>query len=61
MPNKWTIHLLRDPGTTGNFEITLHEQADCSDAGTKVYSKKGTGKFPFADEETWAELVAKLQ
>ena len=59
-PNEFTYHLARDPGMTGNFEVTLHNSADCSDQGTKLHSKKATGKFPMNDESSWDAFTGQL-
>ena len=42
--------LLRDPGTTGNFEVTVFKTEDHSDEGKVVYQKSKTKKFPMDDD-----------
>ena len=60
MPNMFTFHLVRDPGMTGNFEVSVHKNADLSDAAEKCFSKKQQGKFPFADNATWNEFMERV-
>ena len=57
VPNKFQYHLLRDPGATGNFECLVYKTADLTDEPTQVFSKKAAGKFPHADEETFAAFL----
>ena len=57
MPNQFQYHLQRDPGATGNFEVTIFKNADLSDAGTAIYSKKASGMFPFATDDEWNKFL----
>ena len=41
--------LLRDPGRTGNFEVTVYKTEDLSDEGVVIYQKSKTSKFPMDD------------
>ena len=45
---------------TGNFEVTVFKNADHSDAGCEIYSKKKTGSFPQNNEAGMNEGMKKL-
>ena len=52
-PNKFAFKLLEDKGQTGRFEVTIFRSKTDLDSlsnGMLWYSKKQTGKFPFADD-----------
>ena len=46
---KATIDFTEDPGTTGNFEITVD--------GTKLFSKKGGDRLPHMNWEAFGNKV----
>ena len=60
-PNMFQYHLVRDAGKTGNFEVSIFHTADLSGHSHMIYSKKSSGKFPFADEEEWDSFMAALE
>ena len=58
--DKLQYKLLRDPGTTGNFEVTVYKTEDHSDEGTVIYQKSKTSKFPMDDGmDTVKEAINK--
>ena len=57
----FTWHLLKDQGTTGNFEVLEFDNAECSGDGTAIFSKQEKKKFPHSDDDTWNEFVASLK
>ena len=57
----FTWHLLKDQGTTGNFEVLEFDNAECNGDGTVIYSKKASGKFPHANDAEWETFTASLK
>jgi len=55
--NKIQYALFKDPGTTGNLEVTAFEAVDMGGEGKDVYSKKASGKFPHDDLETFFGML----
>ena len=53
--------MLKDEGTTGNFEVLEFDNASLKGEGKVIYSKQQTKKFPHADDETWNTFVASLK
>ena len=54
---KITYYLYKDPGTTGNLEVTAFETADMAGDGMQIYSKKASGKFPHDDADTFFGML----
>ena len=56
-PNQLQYILVGDPGLTGNFEVTLHDDAACSGEGEMIHSKQASKKFPDANMDTFVAFV----
>ena len=56
-PNKFQYHLMKDEGRTGNFECLVSKTADFSGETTDIFSKQKAGKFPHADEDSFAAFL----
>ena len=59
VPNCYKYQTVRDPKTSGRFEVTVYKTADDLEKnknGTLLHSKKDTGKFPKDDEEFNAKV-----
>ena len=56
-PDQLQYILQSDKGVTGNFEITLHDNAACAGEGEMVHSKQASKKFPDANMDVFVSLV----
>ena len=56
-PNHFQYLLVADTDLTGNFEITLHEDAACSSEGFIVHSYHKSKSFPDANMNALFKLI----
>ena len=56
-PDQLQYQLYGDKGVTGNFEVSVHEDAACSGDGEMVHSKQASKKFPDSNMDTFLALV----
>ena len=61
LPDHFQFHLLEDPNITGNFELTVFDNKNLAGNGAQVYSKRASGKFPFADNNEWGKFMQGLK
>ena len=63
VPNSYYYKLMRDPGVSGRFEITVYSsQKDLDDGtnGTLMHSKENSGSFPKGND-FYESLKAKTE
>ena len=61
LPDHFQFHLAEDTGITGNFELFVYDNAGLNGAGTPVYSKKQSHKFPFDNNNEWGKFTSGLK
>ena len=63
LPNAYCYKLMRDPGVTGRFEVTVYatkEDLESGQNGELMHSKQNTKTFP-KGKEFYDAVVAKAQ